>query len=589
MKMQSRTTPAKATVNPITLEIVRNALTMIAEQIAGRMIRSGTSYIIKEMEDCSAALFDGQGRLLAESASIPIHLNCIGITLRTVLDHYFPLETWRPGDVVITNDPYAGGESLSSHHTNDIIAFHPVFHEQQLVGFTALNVHHMDIGAMWMGTRGWGVEIWQEGLRIPPLKLIREGVRDEALMALILNNSRVPRILENDLMGEAAGIQVGAKEFESLFDTYGTATVLGCFDDLIRQSEVRTRAEIAAIPDGTYRHEETILDDGAKGGPFKLKLEMTVAGEEVTFDFTGTDAQVEGPINAPLSATMAATYYVMKCITNPEIANTEGCKAPVTIIAPKGSLVNAQLPAACFQRMIVCHSIVDLVMGAIAQAAPDRAMADSCGCLYNSTVAPNLDTGEIGVASEVVPGGIGATSRNDGIDVMSCHVTNCPIPPIEATEIEAPVLYLRREFATDSGGAGRWRGGAGQVLEYKVLGKKPLFHHTSQKSVITPQGTMGGLPGDGGGWIINRGTDKERRLEYAIGDVEFLDQGDTVTHISPGGGGYGDPTERTPDRILADIEAGMITPDAALRDYGFDSEKTVAASAKKQNQGGIFQ
>lgn len=561
-------------VNPITLEIVRNALTMIAEQIAQRMIRSGTSYIIKEMEDCSAALFDGKGRLLAESASIPIHLNCIGITLRTVLDHYFPLDSWRPGDVVVTNDPYAGGESLSSHHTNDIIAFHPVFHDDQLVGFTALNVHHMDIGAMWMGTRGWGVEIWQEGLRIPPLKLFREGVRDDSLMALILNNSRVPSILENDLMGETAGIQVGAGEFRELFENYGAETILDCFDELILQSERRTRAEILAIPDGVYCHEEAILDDGAKGGPFKLVLKMTVTGDEVTFDFTGTDPQIDGPINAPLSATMAATYYVMKCITDPDIANTEGCKAPVHVIAPKGTLVNAQLPAACFQRMIVCHSIVDLVMGAVAQAAPERAMADSCGCLYNSTVAPNLDTGEIGVASEVVPGGIGATARADGIDVMSCHVTNCPIPPIEATEIEAPVLYLRREFAADTGGAGRWRGGMGQILEYKVLGVKPLFHHTSQKSVITPQGLMGGMPADGGGWIINRGMTGERRLPYAIGDVEFLAQGDTVTHISPGGGGYGDPAERTRAQILADIDAGLISLEAARRDYGFVDDKT---------------
>lgn len=564
------TTSAPTPVNPITLEILRNALTMIAEQIAGRMIRSGTSYIIKEMEDCSAALFDGQGRLLAESASIPIHLNCIGITLRTVLDHYFPLDSWHPGDVVITNDPYAGGESLSSHHTNDIIAFHPVFHDAKLVGFTALNVHHMDIGAMWMGTRGWGVEIWQEGLRIPPLKLIREGVLDASLLALILNNSRVPRILENDLMGEAAGIQIGAAEFSALFARYGVPIVLACFDELICQSERRTRAEIEAIPDGVYCHEEVILDDGAKGGPYKLKLKMTVSGDEVIFDFTGTDRQIDGPINAPLSATMAATYYVMKCITDPDIANTEGCKAPVTVIAPKGTLVNAQLPAACFQRMVVCHSIVDLVMGAVAQAAPERAMGDSCGCHYNSIVAPNLDTGEIGVASEVAPGGIGATFCADGIDVMSCHVTNCPIPPIEATEIEAPVLYLRREFAADTGGAGRWRGGMGQVLEYRALGVRSLFDHTSQKSVVTPQGMMGGLPGDGGGWIINRGTDSERRLKYAIDDVEFLTQGDTVTHITPGGGGYGDPAGRSRARILADIDAELVSVEAARRDYGFD-------------------
>lgn len=561
---------ASPAVDPITLEIVRNALTMIAEQIARRMIRSGASYIVKEMEDCSAALFDGKARLLAESASIPIHLNCIGITLKTVIEKYFPIESWRPGDVVITNDPYAGGESLSSHHTNDVIAFHPVFVSDKLEGFVALNVHHMDIGAMWMGTRGWGVEIWQEGLRIPPLKLVREGVRDEALMTLILNNSRVPLVLENDLMAEVAGLQIGAREFHSLFLNYGAHTLIACFEELIRQSEARTRAEISRIPDGVYLHEEKILDDGAMGGPYTIKLAMTVQGDEVVFDFSGTDPQIEGPVNAPLSATMAATYYVMKCITDPSMPNTEGCSKPITVRAPVGTLVNAQLPAACFQRMVVCHSIVDLIMGALAQAAPERAMADSCGCLYNSTVALNPDTGEIGVSSEVVPGGIGATSRADGIDVISCHVTNCPIPPIEATEIEAPVLYLRREFAPDTGGAGRWRGGVGQVLEYKVLGKKHLFHHTSQKSVITPQGIEGGQRGDGGCWLINRGLPSERRLQYAIGDVEFLEQGDTVTHISPGGGGYGAPQLRERWRVEADVEAGLVSREAARRLYGVE-------------------
>lgn len=279
VKPRSEGSAGRSGVNPITLEIVRNGLTMIAEQISRRMIRAGTSYIINEMEDCSAALFDGQARLLAESASIPIHLNCIGITLKTVLEHYHPPDTWRPGDVVIINDPYAGGESKSSHHTNDIIAFYPVFSGERLVGFTALDTHHMDIGAMWMGPRGWGVEIWQEGLRIPPLKLMREGKLDQSLMALVLNNTRVPLILENDLIAEMSAIQKGAEEMQKIFDSYGTDPVLDCFDELIRQSEVRTRAEIAAIPDGVYRHEERILDDGAKGGPYNLCLAMGGKGQ----------------------------------------------------------------------------------------------------------------------------------------------------------------------------------------------------------------------------------------------------------------------------------------------------------------------
>jgi len=555
-------------VNPITLEIVQNALRVIAEQISTRMIRSANSYVVKEMEDCSASIFDGRGRLLAESASVPIHLNCIGICLKTILERYFPPQAWRPGDVVVTNDPYAGGESLSSHHTNDIIAYHPVFFNDTLVGFTSLNVHHMDIGAMWLGTRGWGVEIWQEGLRIPPLKLVSQGRLEESLMRLILNNTRVPENLENDLTSQMSSVQIGGLETARLFETYALETMLALYDELIDYSERRTRAEIEQIPDGVYEHEEKLLDDGSKGGPYSLKVKVTVKGSDIAFDFSGTDPQINGPINAPLSATMAATYYVMKCITDPSIPNTEGCIRPIRVFAPPGSLANAQLPAACFQRMIVCHSIVDLIMGALAQAVPERVMGDSCGCLYNSTVSTRPDSGRQAVCSEVVPGGIGATSRADGMNTMSCHVTNCPIPPIEATEIEAPVIYLKRELAEDSGGPGRWRGGLGQVLVYKVLGGWPQFHHTSQKSRIPPQGVQGGLPGRSGRWLINAGTDREREIPNAIGDIEFLEPGDTVTHYSPGGGGYGQPKAREPWRVQADARAGLVSLETAARVYG---------------------
>lgn len=559
---------AAAPVDPITLEIVRNGLRATAQRITRRMIRSANSFIVKEMEDCSASILDARGQLLAEEAGPPIQLNTVGICLKTILEHYFPPETWRPGDVVLTNDPYAGGGSLAATHANDHIAFHPVFHAGELVAFTGLMVHHMDIGAMNMGTRGWGTEIFQEGLRVPPVKLVEKGEIDRKLLSVVLTNTRTPEMLENDLISQLSSVQVAARDLIDLFEKYGTATMRACFGELMDFSERRTRAEIAEIPDGVYRHEEPILDDGAQGGPYWLRLALIKQDDEITFDFTGTDPQIKGPVNCPLATTLASINYVLRCVTDPAIPANEGCRRPYKVVAPPGSLVNARAPAAVMQRMVVCHSLVDLIMGALAQAVPDRVMGDSCGCLYNYAIATAPDSGERVMFGEVVPGGIGATSRGDGINVMACHVTNCHIPPIEAMEIESPVLYLRREIRRDSGGPGRFRGGTGQVLSYRILGDDPQLHYTSQKSRSLPQGVAGGGAGDGGGWIINEDTDAARRMPFAIGDMEPLREGDTVTHYTPGGGGYGSATEREPWRVQRDVRAGLVSLEAAERVYG---------------------
>jgi len=561
---------SKRLADPVTLEIVRNGLKAIATRITRRMIRSANSFIVKEMEDCSASILDANGQLLAEEAGPPIQLNTVGICLKTILEHYFPAAQWNPGDVVITNDPYAGGGSLAATHTNDYLVFYPLFHEGRLVAFSGLMVHHFDIGGMNMGTRGWGTEIFQEGLRIPPMKIVENDELDAKVMALILNNTRTRDMLENDVISQISSVKVAARDMLDLFEKYGSATMLACFDELIDYSERRTRETIATIPDGVYRHEEPILDDGAKGGPYYLRLALTKQGSDITLDFTGTDPSIKGPINSPLATTLAAVYYVIRCVTDASIPATEGCKRPISVIAPPGTLVNASYPSAVYQRMIVCHTIVDLVMGALAQAIPQRVMADSCGCLYNYTITTHPRNGMRTVFGEVVPGGIGATAGADGIEVVACHVTNCHIPPSEAIEIESPVLYLQRELRHDSGGAGRYRGGVGQVLKYKILGADPELQHTSQKSVSLPQGVHGGLPGDGGGWIINEGLPGEWRLPHAIGDIEPLSQGDTVTHYTPGGGGYGNPLEREPAAVVADVRAGLVSLDRAKTLYGVE-------------------
>lgn len=565
--MNSQPTPRTDRADPVTMEIVRNGLRAIAQRITRRMIRSANSFIIKEMEDCSASILDLEGRLLAEEAGPPIQLNTVGICLKTILQHFLPASEWRPGDVVLTNDPYAGGESLGSTHTNDYLAFAPIFHGEQLVAFSGLMVHHMDVGGMNMATRGWGREIYQEGLRIPPLKIVKQGVLDEDLLGVILNNTRTPEVLDNDMRAQIASVQVALGDLQDMIERYGLAQMQLCFRDLMDYSEQRTREQLRVIPDGEYSHEVPVLDDGNHGGPYWLRLKLIKRGDEMTFDFTGTDPQIKGPINSPLATSLAAVYYVCRTITGSAIPSNEGCKRPIHVIAPAGTLVNARHPAAVYQRMVVCHSIVDLVMGALAKAAPERVMAESCGCLYNFANAEHPVSGRRVTFGEVVPGGLGATARADGIDVIACHVTNCHIPPIESMEIESPVRYIARELRVDSGGPGKYRGGVGQRLQYQVLGKDPNLNHTAQKSVVLPQGIAGGLPGDGGRWVINEGLPSERRLPFAIGDVEPLQEGDIVTHYTPGGGGYGSPLEREREAVLADLRAGLVTPEHARQFY----------------------
>ncbi len=554
--------------DPITSELVYNGLTAIAEQMTARLIRSACSFIVREMEDCSAAIFDRNAKLIAESAHVPAHLHCISPCLETILTHYYPPEKLNEGDLIITNDPYAGGKSFACHHTGDIIAYAPAFLDNKLVGFCALMVHHIDLGAMWMATRGWGVEIWQEGIRIPPCKLFKEEKLDEDILRMILNNTRVPDLIENDLRSQSSACRIGTNEIIELISKYGEDTFIQCIEELKNYSERWTREEIEKIPNGTYHGMSTILEDGAKGGPYKLQVSITVKGSDIFFDYSGTDKQIAGPINAPLSATYCATCYTMRGLTDPRIPSNEGCYRNIHVLAPEGTLVNCQLPAACFQRMVVMHALVDLIIDTLAPVRREKVIANSCGCTYNYCNAIDPDTKRRIMWGEVVAGGIGARSDKDGLNVMSCNMTNCPTPSIEALETCSPTIYLQREFWQDSGGPGKFRGGLGQILSYKILGDDPQFHHTSQRAKIPAQGYFGGKPGKSGKWIINVGKPTEKILPYSIGDIEFLSKGEAVTQFVAGGGGFGNPLERDIGAIQLDVLNGIVSIKSAKEDYG---------------------
>lgn len=559
-----------AVADPVTVEIIGNALTGIANRITSRMIHAAEAMVIKEGEDCSSALFDRNGQLLAESHTCPILRNAVGTCIKTILEQYFPLESWKPGDVVITNDPFAGGESYSTAHSNDFCSLQPVFNDGRLVAFAGLVVHHMDIGSANMAGQGWNQNIFQEGVRVPPLKVVEEGRLDQKVIDIILTNTRVPGVLKNDLTAQIACTGKAVPEIEALFAKYGSNRVEASFATLIDKSERLTRMEIAKIPDGDYTNEIHIMDDGARGGPYPLRVRIEKRGTEMTFDFTGTHDQIVGPINAPLSTVWGAVLFTMRCMMDPSIPCTEGGIRPIRIVAPPGTLVNARYPAAVWQRMVVCQALIDLIMGAMAEAAPERVIADSSGIQYNYVSSSPTSFGRALFFGKNELGGVGASHAADGINVVAPHLNNCPLPSAEALEVEYPVLYLGREVRQDSGGAGRWRGGLGGALRYRVLQDDLSLFFSNQKSTAAAQGRSGGKPGATARLVVNEGTAEEQVLSGISNGSHPLKAGDVITLYTPGGGGFGAPGERKPEHIAADIEAGFVSAEAARRDYGYE-------------------
>jgi N-methylhydantoinase B len=568
------------------VEVIRSGLESLAEQMTDTMTRTSYSTLLKEGKDCSSSIFDAAGRLIAEGANVPIHLNALGPCLRAMLKDHFPPESFEPGDVILTNDPYVGG-SLGAHHTADFIVYHPIFHDDELVGFSTIFAHLAGAGGI--DPEGWHRSIYDEGLRIPPVKLFSRGTLDTDLLNLILDNTNAPYAQRADILSQVAGVRVGAQGYHRLIERYGKDDLYAAIDSQIAYAERRTRAHVRKLPDGRYETETTLLEDGSMGGPIRLALAVTIDSDRITFDFTGTSPAFDGPINCPLSATISACLYGLLALMPPDIPKNEGPARVVDVIAPEGSLVNPRLPAAVYQRMFVAHQIVDAIFAALAPAAPEAVVADSCGLIYARCTAINRDThprgGDVFGRHEwrqgtgPSTGGLGARASSDGLTGMPGWITNVASPSIEAVEVGAPVLFLRKEIRNDSGGPGRHRGGLGLVLSWESRGHDGEFSHSSQHSLDPPRGLFGGGTGARGQWVLNEGTPREQPLEHQVGPTRTLEYGDTVTLYAPGGGGYGDPLDRPADAVRDDYLRGYISKQSALEHYGvvIDAAGTIDA------------
>ena len=536
----------QAPLGPIELEILRNAFTAAAAEMDVTVWRTSRSTIVRELLDYSTAVFDRDGYNVAQSARIPQHLNSMGAGLLSILREFVPLEQWEDGDVVITNDPYCGGQ-----HIPDILAFRPVFADGARIAIVGTLCHHLDMGGIAAGSYGaTATEVFQEGLRIPPVKLFKRGVPNDELVALMRQNVRRPDMLWGDLQAQIASLAMGESNMRKLAARYGADTIVAACAQILDSSERAMRAMIGRMPDGRYEFEDFMDDDGLTDRPIRIHAAIEIRGDEMVVDLSGSGAQALGPINATLASSgSAVSYAVMACADEPIPANA-GCYRPVTVIAPEGLIVNARHPAPVANRVAVTHRLATTLLGALHQAVPDRIPAAYYGTSYVCTFRTIGETGERDVLVEIEVGGGGAHPEQDGPNAYSCGMHNNSNIPVEMIESELPLTIVRYELLPDTGGAGRYRGGLGLVREWRVDCPEAVFTANLERFKFPPYGLAGGLPGSLGRLYLVR--DGERRaLPSKVGDVR-LRRGDIIRLETSGGGGFGDPARRPATEIAAD-------------------------------------
>ncbi|WP_038037350.1 hydantoinase B/oxoprolinase family protein [Thermorudis peleae] len=524
-------------VDPVTLEIFRSAMTAIAEEMGAALQRSSYSPNIKERLDFSCALFDAAGRMVAQAAHIPAHLGSMPDSVATAIKVF---REFAPGDTVVVNDPFLGG-----NHLPDITMVSPIFIERDgtpiLVGFAANRAHHADVGGISPGSMPIATEIYQEGIIIPPIKLWEGGKLNEAAFALILRNVRTPEERRGDLTAQLAANRTGIRRVQELIARYGLEQYQACCQALLAYAERITRATIAAIPDGVYRFTDYLDDDGVGTEPVPITATVTIAGTEMTVDFTGSAPEQPGSINTVETVTKSGVYYVVRCLMPDDAPMNHGAFVPIHIIAPLGTVVNARPPRPVAGGNVeTSQRIVDVVFGALAQALPQVIPAASQGTMNNLT-AGGIDprTGQPFAYYETMGGGMGARPGLDGISGVHVHMSNTMNTPVEAFEFAYPMRITRYALRDGSGGSGAFRGGDGLIREVEFLTEADVTLLTERRR-LAPWGLHGGKPGAVGINELHRANGEVIRLS---GKARLrVGPGDRLVVQTPGGGGWGTPT-----------------------------------------------
>ena len=554
-------------VDLIDFELFKSALFAAADEMAVTVCRTTYSGVLRDNMDFSTSIADSRGEVVAQGLTLPMHLGSVRTALAAVLARYD--SEMREGDVYVLNDPFEGGM-----HLPDIFMFKPVFVGGEAAAFACCTAHQTDIGGRVPGSNAAdSTEIYQEGLRIPPMKLEDGGVPNDTLWRMIERNVRVPVQVFGDLRAQLAACEIGEREIRAQVARYGLDAVRTMMREMLDYTERMTLAALRPLPDGEYDFEDWIDDDGVDfGRAIRLFVTVRKAGERIAFDWSGSSPQVKGAINATLSVTRATSFTAIRSILPPDIPNNDGTFRAIEVSAPRGSIANMELPGACAARGLTGFRMLDCAFGALAKMAPDKVCAASDGGNVGLSVGGYRADRSPFIYVDFTCGTWGGRPFSDGLEGNSNLLANMAAQSAEVSELENPVEILGNELVTDACGAGRYRGGAPFYRDYRMREEEAVVQVRSDRQTHRPYGLYGGRPGAPGEVVLNPGIEA-RTLPSKV--TMSCRRGDVVRWVLPGGGGWGDPLERDPQHVLRDVRNELVSPAAAERDYAtiIDSEK----------------
>ena len=554
-------------LDPVSYAVISQALLAIAREMGTKLIRSSYSNIVREAQDASAALFDRDGNVIAQAELIPMQLGSMSDIFRACAD-LFPIDTLKEGDFYINNDPYGGGQ-----HLQDVFIFTPIFHDGKLVAFAGTVAHHLDLGGGNPGMTPDAVDVHAEGIIIPPsLYNYERDWNGGPLERLITANIRVPAQTIGDFYAQFAANAIGEARMQQLCGKYGTQTVSAAMSELLDYSERRFRAALAAIPDGVYRAEDAVDDDGIHDAPLTVKAAVTIKGDTISIDYDGTCDQVQRNLNCPWASTVSATLAAIKSsLTGPDVPFNEGFRRPVSVTAPMGTLVNPRYPAPVRARLLAAYRCFGSVLKALAEVVPDRIIAGGNDSTHSMAIS-HLENGRYRVYLEIYGGGYGAGPRLDGCDGVDSPLSNCTNTPVEAADMDFGYFrIIGYGLIPDSCGHGKQRGGLGLYRRIEILKDGANFATYTDRVKLAPYGLHGGT--DGGRTRIEIERNGET-IKVKSKDQLDLKAGDILTLYTAGGGGYGRSTDRDPALITRDVQHGYLTRETAQQHYGWHDNGT---------------
>jgi N-methylhydantoinase B len=564
--------------DPIAMEVFSNRLLSITEDMNNTLVRSSFSTNIKERRDCSVGLFDGRGRLIAQGTQIPLHLGSLNGGVEAVLKAC-PLEKFQDGDVFLCNDPYLANGT----HLPDISCVTPVFIGGKIEFFAANVGHHSDVGGAVPGSiAGGSRSIFEEGIRLPVIRIVRAGVLDIETLGLIAHNTRDPEERALDLRVQVATNERGAQAARELVAQMGIESVRQSIDDIIAYTRRRIRNRIAELKVGEYSFTNYLDDDGMGGEPVPIAVTVRVSSDGLSLDFTGSGKEARGAMNVPTNALHACVYYSIKALLDPELLPNAGLFDAVHISAPAGTIVNPNPPAPCGARSITCQKVAGAIFGAFRGLLPPERVMASGNDVVPAIVFSGALTRRQGhyVYLETLGGGSGARCAADGMDAVHVHMTNTSNLPAEALENEYPLMVDEYALVDDSGGAGRYRGGLGIARQIRAVVPGTIFSVRSDSHTVgVPSGVFGGLDGRRAKLVRNYGRNDQEELFSKVARVEMR-VGDAMRIETPGAGGYGEPAERSLEAIATDLRNGKVTRAAAERDYGVERVRSALKAEK---------